>query len=89
MSPAAPSLAPLSPGGPSTCTVGHLHTLLNLAVLLLAQAGDLTGQHTPMGPNELTEQQNVLAQTQKGDAGQLGRLGQASTPGALWLYEPT
>ena len=47
-----------------TCSVGHLHTLLNLAVLFLAQPGDPPGQHAPMWPDELTEQQNILVETE-------------------------
>ena len=49
---------------PFTCSVGHLHTLLNLAVLFLAQPGDPPGQHAPMWPDELTEQQNILVETE-------------------------
>lgn len=43
-----------------TCSVGHLHTLLNLEVFFLAQACDPSGQHASMRPDELTEQQNIL-----------------------------
>lgn len=43
-----------------TCSVGHLHTLLNLEVLFLAQACDPAGQHAAVRPEELTEQQDVL-----------------------------
>lgn len=43
-----------------TCPVGHLHTLLNFEVLLLAQACDSSGQHAPVWPDELAEQQNIL-----------------------------
>lgn len=55
---------PLSPEGPSTCPVGHLHTLLNFEVLLLAQACDSSGQHAPVWPDELAEQQNILVVTE-------------------------
>ena len=48
----------------STCSVGHLHTLLNLAVLFLAQACDPSGQHASVWPDELTEQQNILVETE-------------------------
>lgn len=56
------ALCPLAPRGPSTCSVCHLHTLLNLAVLFLAQARDPSRQHAPTRPDELTEQQNILGE---------------------------
>lgn len=47
--------------------MGHLHTLLYLAVLFLAQPSDAPGQHAPMWPDELTEQQNILVETETGE----------------------
>lgn len=52
----------LAPRETSTCSVGHLHTLLNFAVLFLAQACDPSGQHASVRPDELTEQQNILVE---------------------------
>ena len=48
--------------GTSTGSVGHLHTLLDLAVLLSAQACDPPGQHASVRPDELTEQQHILVE---------------------------
>lgn len=59
-----PGFPLFAPRGPSTCSVGHLHTLLNLAVLLLAQACDPSRQQASARPDELTEQQNILGATE-------------------------
>lgn len=63
-----------SPKGNSTCSVGHLHTLLNLAVLFVAQACDLPRQHASVRPDELTEQQNILEETENRSEGHLSGL---------------
>lgn len=72
--------------------MGHLHTLLYLAVLFLAQPGDPPGQHAPMWPDELTEQQNILAEAEDRRGGSCGRVLAAREPGPsglqgrlLWL----
>lgn len=82
MVPTAPG--PLGPR-PFTCSVGHLHTLLNLAVLFLAQPGDPPGQHAPMWPDELTEQQNILVETEDGRGGSWGWVLAAREPGPSGL----
>lgn len=55
-----------------TCPVCHLHTLLDLEMLLPAQARDAPGQHAAVGPDELTEQQNILAGEKTGHEGSEG-----------------
>lgn len=71
----------LVPRGTSTCSVGHLHTLLNLEVLFLAQACDPAGQHATVRPEELTEQQDILVEMENRRRGSAGWTLDGGEPG--------
>lgn len=57
---------PLLALGTVTCSMSHLHALLDFSVFLPAQARDTAGQHASMRPDELTEQQDILVKPRTG-----------------------
>lgn len=67
--------------GAVTCSMSHLHALLDFSVFIPAQACDAPGQHASMRPDELTEQQHVLVKTKNRSVGRLGLL-------VCWEPEP-
>jgi hypothetical protein len=54
--------------------MSHLHALLDFSVFFPAQACDPPGQHASIRPDELTEQQHILVETEDRNVGQLGLL---------------